>query len=327
VLLLADLAEPVTSNAYRGSIVFAHELATALYSYQETGQLEVHLVARRGSSRQIPLISLDPSELGPVTEGSLGEFARTEALYASLILSGMLSDYQIIHCLAPLIVPLHLLTSNGIPVLQSILAGSSHPACQLPPLLAPVQFLRQVAVLPHFASGAKILPTGINLNVYRPSPAASRKFIVQVGSDEVFDNDVAQLSRFLRVAIRKIQSGNPVSLLQNALAVLCHSGDEPLTTWMWALRALACGTPVVAFGDPCPLDFLAEPLGIVAKPGNHRRLARKIELLSNNSDAAGLRRRLALARHGHRAMAASYREAYIEMLEGALNASFLRGRR
>src|SRR6476619_1996422 len=110
IALLADLAEAVGPDARRGEAALAWELAEGLAEVaRDTGELTVDLFARRGSSRGLPLVSLDPGTIVPSPASSRDRPAATEALYTQLVLEGMLRDYDLVHCLAPVVAPLQLL--------------------------------------------------------------------------------------------------------------------------------------------------------------------------------------------------------------------------
>src|SRR5260370_13104959 len=107
IAILADLAEPVGLEARSLNAVLAFEIASAFQrTARETGSISADLVARRGSWRGLPLLSLDPDEV-PSSNPQVSQ----EALYTQLVLSRMLQEYDAIHCLAPLLAPRQILLS------------------------------------------------------------------------------------------------------------------------------------------------------------------------------------------------------------------------
>ena len=316
VLLLADLAEPVKSKAFKGSIIIAFELAAALRDYQEVATIEVHLAARRGSWRGLPLISMDTSELGIGQNDPLSEFARMEVMYTSLIKAGLTDGYDLVHSLAPVVVPLQILTGQGTPVLQTILTSEGHPAATLPQMVAPPALLKQVRMLPGSRSERSLLNPAVDLQSYRPVPSPSRNFLLCLTSPADSHEEIEAIGRILRLPRRYVRKERSISLLQNALALLCSCKDDPFTVLMWSLRALACGTPVVAWHANELQDLLKEPVGLTPVPGDERALARRIRRLGACRNGVADRRQAMLARYGRRVMAASFCEVYRAILNG-----------
>jgi hypothetical protein len=317
VLLLADLGEPATQAAFSGHAALAFEVAAAIREYQQAGGLEMDLVARRGSWRGLPLISLDPEELGRSPGDALSDFARTEALYAAFVLSGLTRGYHVIHCLAPLVAPLRIIANSGTPVLQTVVTPETHPSASLPPAIVPSDLLRQVAAFPG-SSNRRFIAPPVDLNFYRPSRAGNRGLLTFIDNGErLYAEYPAKIAARLGVPCKRLVSGESrvrLRQLQHSLALLCLCETAEMTNWIWCLRALSCGTPVVAWKGGCFDSVLEEPNGLLAKRGDWMRIARRLRDIDLTSDAIASRRGAMLSRFGRRAIAASYREAYVALL-------------
>jgi hypothetical protein len=92
VAVLADLAEPLGPDATTEIGVTAYETVRAVAAWAaSSGTATIDLFARRGSWRELPLVAVDPDELGPVPDDPLAWFAVQEAVYGRLWSSGMLT--------------------------------------------------------------------------------------------------------------------------------------------------------------------------------------------------------------------------------------------
>src|SRR5438128_1810550 len=118
IALLADLFDSIGPDAQSDRAILTFELADGLREYlRDVGGLTVDLVAKRDSWRGLPLISVDVNELPATADQPLDHYSRQEAAYCQLILAGLLRDYDLIHCLAPIITPLQLIAAMNIPIL------------------------------------------------------------------------------------------------------------------------------------------------------------------------------------------------------------------
>src|SRR5712664_3255802 len=132
IALLTDLNERIAPDSVADEAVLAFEIAESLAdSAREVGGFALDLVARRGSWQGLPLISLELDDLPHSRDKSLDGFVRQEAAYCELILAGLLQDYHLVHCLAPIVTPLQLLSSMGTAIVQTLLVGDKHPASSL----------------------------------------------------------------------------------------------------------------------------------------------------------------------------------------------------
>jgi hypothetical protein len=306
VALLADLEEPVGPDALGEEAAFAFELIEALAeSARDLGGLAVDLVARRGSYRDVPLISIDPDEaLAP--GGPLARFARQEAAYTQLVLSGMLASYPLVHCLAPLVSPLLVAASMGQRIVHGPLVPEGHPSTLIPRTL----------IAPTLLASATV-PPPIDLSRFRPSPSPEEAFVLWSGSGGARGRALAlEAASALGSPLRALDEGDPAALLQGAIALL-HLSEAPSPCGaVWPLRALACGTPVIAFRGGGLDDVVDHPsLGALLPPGDAGALAAAIERCPARARAGEVRRQWVLARHGRRAVAARWREIYAALLE------------
>jgi hypothetical protein len=114
VAVLADLAEPLGPDATTEIGVTAYQTVRAVAAWAaSSGTATIDLFARRGSWRELPLVAVDPDELGRVPDDPLAWFAVQEAVYGRLWSSGMLTGYDLVHCLAGIVTPLPFLVGSG----------------------------------------------------------------------------------------------------------------------------------------------------------------------------------------------------------------------
>lgn len=341
--MLADLGEPVGPDATTETGVTTYEIVRAIAAWAATtGVATVDLFARRGSWRELPLVSVDPDELGPVPDDPLAWFAVQEAVYERLWASGMLTGYDIVHCLAAIVTPLSFLVQTGTPIVQTLLEPPDHPACWLPPRLLPGRSLRRVAVAAATAAvlGIPVVPVCVDLSRFVPADSADPDVPADPGRHLVWDGTggedgaaaAAAIGARLGYPVRAVNdtdanadhhNADPVAVLQQAVALLHLSTSASGRGAPWAVRALACGTPAAGWHGPRDglageLDGLAgEPgCGVLASAGEWEVLADRIQDLSNRAEdraEAGRRRReMVLARHGPTAMVARYRSIYLD---------------
>lgn len=309
IALLADLDEPVGPDAVSEGAAFAFELSEALAeSARDVGGISVDLVARRGSSRGLPLISIDPDEALPGAADPLAAFARQDASFTQLVLAGMLADYPLVHCLAPIVAPLLMIASMGARIVHTPIAAEPHPSATIPRALFGPGALRYGAPGPA-VPGARALPLPIDLSRFRPAAAPGGDFIAWTGAGgERALDDARAIAAALALPLRAVGEGDPVELLQGARALLHLAGAPTPCGAVWPLRALACGAPVAAWREGGLADLVVQPeLGALAPRGDTEGLAARIRELPRTS---GARRQWVLARHSRRAAAAGYREIY-----------------
>src|SRR5688500_15188032 len=116
ILLLAGLDEPLTGESQGDAAALAFELASALaVCAEDTGELAVDLVARRGSRTPLPLVSVDPAELAPASG-----LPAAEALLCQVALAGLLDGYDIVHSLLPAVAVLQIAAANGSAIVQTV---------------------------------------------------------------------------------------------------------------------------------------------------------------------------------------------------------------
>jgi hypothetical protein len=318
VIILADLAEPVGPGAWNERAALAFEIADALReSSVDVGEFSIDLVARRGSWRGIPLISIDPDELQPADE-PIGTFARQEAAYMQLVLAGMLSHYDVVHCLAPIVTPLQLLGSLGRPILHTA-ADPNHATTVLPMQLLGKEQLVQVSV-GHRATTASprvhVVPAPIDMTRFQPLATPASSYVVWLGSDPDAGRAAREVAADLELPLKQAGDDDPAALLQHAAVLLHFDTTSAACGSVWTLRALSCGTPVAAWHE-CGVDeLLAEPsLGAVAPRGDVRGLAAKVRALQATKAARAARRHAVLARHTRRSVVGRYRTLYQSIVE------------
>lgn len=323
VALLAGLQAPVLPDGVEPETALAFDLAQGLAEHgRDTGgELEVDLFARRGSWRGVPLVTLDPEEL-PRIPGVLGRFAVEDALYVQLVLAGMVRDYTIVHCLAPVVTPLQLLAATGSAVVQTLVVPPGHPAATLPPrLLSPDRLRRVAPVQGPVVEGVHPIPPGVDLSRYAPvegaSDPVSTGFLLHLdtGRPRRERRWAEEVARRLGAPLLGPGDGELLPLLQTARAVLCLAAEPSPVGPVGALRAVACGTAVAGW-EGGPLRSLAGTPGLLASApvGDVEALAQAVRALQPRAEAAPVRRRTALARYGRRAMVARYRELYRELV-------------
>jgi hypothetical protein len=304
--LLTDLRQPVLPTVRSPAAALAFDLAEGLAeTAADTRELAVDLFARRGSWHGLPLVSVEPGRLG--LRGARQAGAAQEALYVQLILQGMLRGYDLVHCLAPVVAPLQLLTAQGIPVVQTLTVPATHPAALLPGRLIEPRLLARTAPLP--LEGAVEIPPGVDVTRFRPAASPAEDFLLWLGSGRRSEAEAAARAAGLPL---RIGTGAEIDgLLPHAHALL-HLERSPASAGpLWPLRALACGTPVAGWAG-AGLERLLDPpeLGALAPAGDDLGLAAALRALPDRREVTAARRERVLGLYGRRAMVARYRELY-----------------
>jgi hypothetical protein len=320
IALLADLDEPVGPEARSGDAMLTFELAESLAeSVKDLGGLEVDLVARAGSWRGLPLISLNPEEVLPAPDTSLVRFALQDAAYCQLVLSGLLDDYHLIHCLAPITTPLQMLAARGSRIVLNLTRDEHHPSTRLPPALIGPGLLRTVSQHPvsSEAGGPVFIPVSVDLKRFRTAPGGLEERVLWSGAGGTQGEEAtARLAAELGLSWSVCQGTDPVEQLRLA-RVLFHP-CERAEPWgaHWPLRALASGVPVASWLGGGLESLVDHPsLGALAPPGDTGGLAQQLRLLPSRAEAGDRRRQRVLAAHSRRAVVARYRELYGALLE------------
>lgn len=322
IALLADLSEPVTPEACAETAAFAFELADALREVSgDVGSFQVDLFARRGSWKGLPLVSLDPSELG-AANGPLSAFAAQEALYAQVFAAGLLHGYDLVHALAPVVTPLQLLAASGTPVVQTVRVSPDHPAAAFPGRILPPALLRRTRVAPRpsrAADGTESVPPTVDVTRFRPAEGAPEGYLLWLGSGGDEGRAAASaVASSLRAPLRTADDGALADLIPRARVLLHPAAPDAHPEWTSPLRALACGRPVAAWAG-CGLDGVLEGSGIgaLATAGDVDALAGAITALESSGADGSARRRLVLALYSRRPVVGRYRDLYAEVIEGA----------
>lgn len=313
IALLTDISQEITPFSTSDEAVFAYELAAAMVrSAKDTGGIAVDVVARKSSTSDLPVVSVDPSGLGEIPGDPLQCFAWQDAVYSQLLMGGMLNGYALVHCLAPVVTPLLMLSANRVPVVQTIITNASHPSVTLPPKLMGNRF-RQVFVGPYqVADELAAIPPSVDLSRFQPADKPADNFILYIGKK---NEAVDQLATSVNLAVYTLQDGEPEELVKNAAVVLQLAEDELPCRPVWLMRALACGTPVAAWSSDMPgRMFLRQELGVFVEKGNFVALANGIKNLPSRNIAQKTRREYALGMFGQRSQAARYRDIYKSVL-------------
>jgi hypothetical protein len=306
---LADLSEPVGPEARSPEAVLAFEIASALLRYrQELGGFSVDLVARRDSWHGIPLLSIDPREVP-----SSDPHATQEAIYSEFVLSGMLRDYDVIHCLAPLIAPVQILLHSGKAVLQNWTVSQAHPAAQILSRLGARGQWRGCAFRRGYNGSVPVIPASIDLDRFVLPQVSETDYVLYLGGRSETRTARAICSE-LQLPLRT-ELASSVADLQNARLLLDLEKPPRSIPPIWALRALACGVPVAGWRG-CALDeFIDAPdFGALAPPGDWHGLVRGIREIDTSAAASQIRREKALLKSSRRAMAARFLAEYRVLL-------------
>jgi hypothetical protein len=318
IAMLADLAEPLGPDATTETGVTAYEIVRAVGGWAATsGAATVDLFARRGSWRGLPLVSVDPDELGPVSDDPLAWFAVQEAVYERLWSAGALTGYDVVHCLAGIVTPLPFLVAAGTPVVQTLLEAPDHPSCWLLPRLLPGRSVRRLAVAEATgaALGIPVAPACVDLSRFVPADVPGRHLVWDGTGGADGATMAAVVAARLGYPLRTVGDMDPVTMLQQAVAMLHLSPTASAAGVPWAVRALACGIPMAGWQGP--LDgFAGEPACAALVPvGEWEVLGDRIRCLPDAAEARWRRRQTVLARYGSTAMVARYRAIYRELLE------------
>lgn len=312
IAVLAELTEQLGPFAVSGQAIFTYELARTLYeSGLATGAMSVTLFARRNSSCGMPTVSLDPAELGD-TRNEVEESLIQEAMYVQLILSGMLDGYHLVHCLAPIVSPLLLLSHKGLPIVQTILSHTGHPSISLPAKI-PGTRIAQVNIGPYSVSENNYaIPPSVDLQQFQPLNNPSDDFILWLGKSDPETETIARsIAQAMNLPLKTATSGDPIELIKHARLLLhlpiTHSSCESV----WLLRALACGTPIAGWGsDELRSLFHRAELGFLIPESETGKLLDGIRTIMTRDLAGSIRREYVLAHYGRRVQAARYRDLY-----------------
>lgn len=303
ILLLAGLDEPLTGDSRGDAAALAFELATGLaVCAADTGELAVDLVARRGSRTPLPLVSVDPSELAPVSG-----FAAAEALLCQVALSGLLEGYDVVHSLLPAVAVLQIAAAHGSAIVQTVAGRRGAAAADVIARVVDARRLAQV----------RDLPAGVDLTRFRPAETTRDEYLLWLGSGGAAGETAAKaIAAALALPLRTFDDGDVVTLLQHARALLHLAPRATAFGSVWPLRALACGTAVVGWSGAGLDALVPEPI-LGALAGDLETLIARARVLPPRDAIAAARRELCLARHGSRAMVARYREVYRELASAA----------
>jgi hypothetical protein len=317
IAILADLVEPVGPDATTEVAATAYEIVRAIGRWAATNAVAtVDLFARRGSWSELPLVSVDPDEIGPVPDEPLAWFAVQEAVYGQLWSRGMLAGYDLVHSVGGIVTPLPFLAAEGKPVLQTLLNSLDHPACWLLPRLLPEKVAR-VAVEGSTAAALEIpvVNACADLSRFVPSDVRARHLVWDGTGGQDAARVAAAIGARLGYPVRTVGDTEPVAMLQQAVALLHLPTTASCCGAPWALRALACGIPVAGWKNSLHGLGLEPDCGVVVPVGEWKLLADGIRHLPVSGDAARRRREVVLARHGPTAIVAKYRAIYHKLLE------------
>lgn len=319
VALLADLFELIGPESESDLGILTYELATGFNEWSQVSQsFSVDLVAKRGSSCGLPLFSIDLDELPSSKPDELNCFARQEAAYCQFILSGLLNEYDLIHSLAPIVAPLQLLSKMGIPVLQTVVAYKEHPSVEFPPLLLNKDKLYRTSVTAKLSTvlGLRHIPAPVDLERFDIARRNNSDYILWMADQEESNKDVAhKISRKLNLPLHTEIGSKTIRELQNAAFLLDLSASHSPIGNQWALRALACGKPVVKWAGSELDELLAPPgIGVTAPLNDVSLLIKRAGELPRTKEAAILRRQLILALHNKRSVIKQYLECYEQLL-------------
>jgi len=313
IALLADIAQPLRPDTLHAPTLFAYELAETLHrSAQETGGLAIDLVARKHSVTSLPLVSID-ADAG-AADNPLLHYAFQDSVYLQLVLSGAFDEYALVHCLAPIVSPLVLLSMKGIPVVQTLLTDDGHPSALLPPQWLG-KGLRQVRIAPYELTDARAsIPPSTDLYRYCPG-TESGGYVLWLGRENEAGESVARaVADALRQPLALFDEMQAQAQLQGASVVLHLDAGKPYDA-LWLMRALACGVPFAAWQSTEIEPFFTRAgLGAFAPEGEVEELVKNIKGLPFGAEASAMRREYALAMCGRRSAAARYREVYKSIL-------------
>ena len=313
IALLTNLEEEFTSASTSNESVFTYELASALLqSAKNTGGISIDVIARKSVAGDLPVISIDPSELGEISVDPLNRFAYQDAIYSLLLLKGMLNEYALVHCLAPVVTPILLLAANGIPIVQTITVDSSHPCVDLLPKLAGSR-LRQVSIGAYdLHKNIAAIPPSVDLSRFHPVTKPDDNFIFWPGKkDEKVLMEIKPIATSLGLPLYTFEDGNPEDMVKHArLTLYFPNGSLPCEP-IWLIRALACGTPIASWSTPVFKQlFCRTELGIFANKNDITSLKEGIKNILPRDEGTTIRREYALGMFGQRSQAARYRDLY-----------------
>jgi hypothetical protein len=311
VAILTDLAETLSPDARQPAGIAGHEIAAAMSeNARRIGRLSVDLVARRGTATEQPLVSVAPEDIGPWPEEPERHGRFLDAAYCQLILAGLLDGYDLVHCVAPLVTPLQLLAAAGSTIIQTVTTAEAEAASSLVARLLGPRALTVVTIVAGREGGLPVVPLSVDLDRYVLEPDAVRDHLLWLGSGGEPGLAIARVAaRRLRIRLIAPEDGGCApALLSQAAALVLPGAAASALDHIWAARALACGTPVVA----CLGSGLEEQAGDVAlaPAPEPAALATVIAGCSTTADAAAARRDRVLGYHTRSAMAHRYRRIY-----------------
>ncbi len=321
VAILTDVVEPLGAEARAPAVIAGYEIVTAMAeSAARVGRLSIDVVARRGTSIDVPLISLEPDELGAWPADAAAQQSFQDALYCQLVLARLLDGYDLVHCVTPVVTPLQLLAAAGVPLVLTVAWSASESAATLPfRLIAPSRLVVATVggtALP-LELGATPVPLSVDLAVYTPRPKVKRRPVLWLGSGGDSGLQSARdAAERLSVPLEAHDGGCQPGVLQRARSLLLPAAAPSVLDHVWAARATACGTPVVGCLDAGLEDVLDDPVvGALSRPGDAAELAAAVAACDIGWHAQRERRDRALALHGRSAMASRYRRLYDRALE------------
>jgi hypothetical protein len=315
IALLTNIAAELGPDSTDNESVFAYELASALIaSGKDVGGISVDIVARKSQESNLPVISVDLSGLGEIPDDPLHHFAYQDAIYSQLLMSGMLNDYALVHCLAPIVTPLLLLAANGIPVVQTITTLVSHPCVELLPKLIGSHF-RQVKIGPYQVQKQwAAIPPSVDLTRFRPVDIPSDNFILCIGNPEYQLKELRSIAG-VGLPLYTLKDGNPEELVKHAKLVMDLSYNSRPCDPVWLIRALACGTPISGWSSLMSTQLFRRPeLGFFVNEGDIPSFLDGINNIIPRNMASSIRREYAQGLFGQRSQAARYRDIYKSLL-------------
>lgn len=288
LLLVAPLDEPISVKAHCPQILQASEIVAALErSAHIHAGLDLTLIAARGSETGVPLIGVDPFELGETSP-----MVRAMLLQA-VAMAGGWDGYDLVHCLAPAPGAAQLHAMRGGRLLYSPLAESDLP------------FLAALRRLGAVDTADPAAPCSI-AEALHPVDPARYPFSTSPRTALYRAPNAAQISsrhRWTTVdAPAAIDAGD-------AAVVLGPSTAGRLTHLCWATRSLMAGAAYLYDGD--------DLAGIDWPEGGVRRLTEQLDAMVETSlqDYRGAERfrRWALAHCAPAATASALRRRYERM--------------
>ena len=283
------------------------------------GGITFDLFARRGSWHGLPLVSLDPDEIEAASTDPLVSFAVQETMYTQLWVNGLLHGYDIVHCLAPIISPLQLISAAGTPIVQSVTVPRTHPACWLASRLLPGSVFQRVAMTRDagVALGVPVIRACVDLARFSVTDEPAEYLVWDGSGGEAGAASAQAIGERLGYPIRGVADHDAPALLKKATALLHLAETASPCGFPWPLRALACGVPVAGWQEVLADVARGSAIGALAPLGEWYTLAERLQEIPSRGEFVRQRREMVLARYGSTAMAAQYRKIYQELLQRA----------